>query len=191
MLPNSWCQILFCLEWFKQEYITERTTEKRQMNYILLCFFSFGFVIFQTCTVVCMTHAKAFAVWILIFIKVSSLKCIQNVLSFIYNPNKLIKAKTDRKIERIKSTGPVWKHLLSMSQSRRNGIQCLSYLSSNLLNYQTKYNDQKHYSVYGLVNQSGYGSESILIDENGCSIAKNKPKINEASDAMIIFRNIL
>ena len=124
------------------------------------------------------------------FHKLSSLKCIHSVLLFICNPNKLIKGKTDRKIERIKITGALLTHYLSMSQSRRNGIECLLYLSSYLLHYQTKYNDQKHYSVYGLVNQSGYGIELILIDENGYGMPKNKPRMNETSDAMIIYREI-
>ena len=143
-------------------------------------FFSFGFDMYKS------IHSLYFD-----FHKWSSLKCIQSVLSFIYNPNKLIKAKTDRKIERIKITGALLTRCLSMNHSRRIGIECLLYLSSYLLQRsKTKYNDQKHYSVYGLVNQSGYGIESIVIDEHGYGIPKNKPRANETADAMIIYREI-
>ena len=53
----------------------------------------------------------------------------------------------------------------------------------------TKYNNQTHYSVHGLINRSGYNIQSIVISRNGCGIPLEKPKEDESYGGMIIYED--
>ena len=51
----------------------------------------------------------------------------------------------------------------------------------------TKYNEQTHYSVRGLVNRSNFKIESLIISNDGCGIPASKPKPNTKYGGIIVY----